>query len=784
MRAAITAALVAFGFASVTGQVLLARELAAVFYGNELCLGFILGAWLLWGAIGSLLGACTSKRWRQDTDPVVFATVQILIVIILVTALVGVRSTSDILSWIEHALTFLLRYRPETVVQTGASFLMPTPGEILGPIPMFVITLIVTAPVALCMGFQFAIACRLYAAATGREVRGVAGAYVLDALGDMSGGAIVALLLTWHVGAMTMCGLVGVVALAAAVWLTVVTSKRVAAWMLTGTGTAWLLLLAFGAFSRLETASERHRWGIGRLLETRDTVYGKLAVVQQSQPALSFFENGLLMFSTENRQAAEELVHFPMLIHPRPKHVLLIGGGIAGALREVLKHDIDNVTYVELDPSVIEVAQKYIPEPDREALRDPRVTIELVDGRAFVKRTSKVFDVLIVALPDPFTAQLNRFYTLEFFRECARVMSKDGVISVGIKSSDTYLGPQLAAYNANIYHTLRMVFPQIMVVPGDHMFLLGSRTGRGFTYDANVLLERIRQRQREDESLGQYYLPMRLLPGRPQFVLQRLHSVQRVRINRDFSPVSYYYYMALSTTWFHPSAWRIFALGGHLRLWHIIVVGMVLLATTLGLSRTRRWRNAPIVVAIVIIGLAGITLEIGLLFAFQVLYGYVYYKIGIIIAAFMLGMAIGSYTQGGRIERSGTSLRQLTIVVAATVVTAAALPGLFELLAKIASPFAVMMAAELGFPVLTAVIGLLVGTAFPIATGLYISSGATVGEAGGTMYAADLVGAFLGALLGSVLLVPVLGIAGACYAVAILAGAAFALLAAASALKH
>ncbi len=783
MRAATTAALVAFGFASVMGQVLLARELAAVFYGNELCLGFILGAWLLWGALGSLLGARISKHWRQSTDSVVFVTLQVLMIVLLLIALLAARSTSDILSWAEHALASLSPSSSVPGLQSGAALLAPTPGELLGPIPMFVITFIVTAPVALCMGFQFTVACRLYAAAVGGEVSGVAGAYVLDALGDMSGGAIVALLLTWHVGAMTMCGLVGLVAIAAAVWLTVATNKRVTACMLTGIGTAWLLLLAFGVFNRIETASERHRWVIGRLLETRDTVYGKLAVVQQSQPTLSFFENGLLMFSTENRRAAEELVHFPMLVHPSPKHVLLIGGGVAGALHEVLKYDVDHVTYVELDPGVIEIAEKYIPEPDRQALRDPRVTIELVDGRAFVKRTSEQFDVLIVALPDPFTAQLNRFYTLEFFRECARIMSKDGVISVGVKSSDTYLGPQLAAYDASIYETLRMVFPQIMVVPGDHMFLLGSRTGRGFTYDPQVLLERIKQRRHGNESLGEYYLPMRLLPGRPQFVLQRLHAVQRVRINRDFSPISYYYYMALSTTWFHPSAWRVFAWGWHLRLWHIVVGGIVLLAIGLGLSRTRRWRNAPTVVTVVVLGLSGITLEIGILFAFQVLYGYVYYKIGIIIAAFMLGMAIGSYTQGRRVERAGASLRQLTIIVAATAVTAAALPALFNVLARIASPFAAMMSAELGFPILTAVIGLLVGTAFPIATGLHISSGATVGEAGGTMYAADLVGACLGALLASVLLVPVLGIAGVCYAVAILAGAVLTLLAAVWTLK-
>ncbi len=57
----------------------------------------------------------------------------------------------------------------------------------------------------------------------------------------------------------------------------------------------------------------------------------------------------------------KEVAHFPLLAHPDPREVLLIGGGVAGDVRETLKHPVSSVTYVELDPLLIEAAQAHLP---------------------------------------------------------------------------------------------------------------------------------------------------------------------------------------------------------------------------------------------------------------------------------------------------------------------------------------------------------------------------------------------------------------------------------------
>ncbi len=96
----------------------------------------------------------------------------------------------------------------------------------------------------------------------------------------------------------------------------------------------------------------------------------------------------------------EMLAHVPMLNHKNPKKVLIIGGGDGGCVREVLKHDPDEVLVVEIDNVVIDTCKKFI-KIDEGALDDPRITIINEDGIKFVKDCNEKFDVLIVDGTDP-----------------------------------------------------------------------------------------------------------------------------------------------------------------------------------------------------------------------------------------------------------------------------------------------------------------------------------------------------------------------------------------------
>ncbi len=108
----------------------------------------------------------------------------------------------------------------------------------------------------------------------------------------------------------------------------------------------------------------------------------------------------------------EMLVHVPMLSHPNPKNVLIIGGGDGGAAREVLKHNPDRVVIVEIDEKVIELCKNYL-KIDDNALSDERVEIVIFDGKEFLKK-AKDFDVIIVDSTDPSPVSMSLFDE-EFF---------------------------------------------------------------------------------------------------------------------------------------------------------------------------------------------------------------------------------------------------------------------------------------------------------------------------------------------------------------------------------
>lgn len=98
----------------------------------------------------------------------------------------------------------------------------------------------------------------------------------------------------------------------------------------------------------------------------------------------------------------ETMVHVPLFAHPNPKRVLIIGGGDGGILREVVRHkNIEHITQVEIDGSVIEMCKEYFPKHSSGAFDDPRVNIVIADGKDFVANCQQQFDVIIADSTDP-----------------------------------------------------------------------------------------------------------------------------------------------------------------------------------------------------------------------------------------------------------------------------------------------------------------------------------------------------------------------------------------------
>jgi spermidine synthase len=692
----IRASVLLLGFTASIAQIVLLRELMPVFGGNEISLGLVLAVWLLWTAVGSgvvgrlALRTAYPRRWM--------AGLQALVALSLPATVLGVR--------------------------LGKAALTTVPGESLGPAAALLVSLAALSLFCILSGALFTAASRLWAD-TGARV------YMVEAVGAVAGGLLAGLALLRLCSPLQIaCGL-GLLNLMAALWLT---TGRLWARCAAGAALAGLSVAVFAALPIVESAVIQRSWPPGyRLLAARSSAYGNLAVVE-TEGSRSVYENGLILFHAPDPEGAEEAVHYALLEHPAPRRLLLIGGGANGSLLEALKHpSIERVDYVELDPAIVEIARRYFREQWAPAESDARVHVHVTDGRRFVQTAAGSFDVIVVNLPDPHTAQLNRYYTLEFFREAAAKLAPDGILSFHLAASENYIGPDLAEFLRTMDKTLRAVFPEVVAMPGETVHFFAAKRAGVPTRDPAVLLARLRERRLATTYVREYYLPFRMAPERMSELEERIRPLPSTRVNRDLAPVAYYFDMTLWSSRFgHGYAAALRALGGVSFVRLASVIGLPLIAFVI--AGRRRLSAAAACTAAT--GFTSIGLEVLLLLAFQAKYGSLYQGLALLIAAFMAGMAVGAGQARRRQARRPAPL--LAWVQCLVALAPLALCALF------AAPRAV-------YPLLALGCGVLGGYQFALAS--RVSRAARPGA----LYAVDLAGSCAGAILFSLYLIPVFG---------------------------
>jgi len=455
------------------------------------------------------------------------------------------------------------------------------------------------------------------------------------------------------------------------------------------------------------------------------------------------------------------------LQHPSPGKVLLVGGGLEGVLEEVLKHGVVEVTYVELDPLLIDLFQTYSPET-QVLLEDPRVELMHLDGRLLVKRSKAYYDVVIVNLPPPSTLQLNRYYSLEFFREVEAALGEDGVVSIGLPSSMSYISEEMGARNRCVYNTIKSVFPSCMVVPGYHNLFIASKNSEddALTSDPQLLYQRILGRGFEPALLTEEYLAYKFNPERMEIGLAYLDEDHR-ELNRDMRPIAAFHDLALWNAMLNPMMGDLFSLLSGVSIWMLLTT-IIILASFVSLALKRSGRvHTPIYLALFTTGLAGMTFSIVNLYVFQTLSGFLYQDLGVVAAAFMMGLALGGWYMNSRMQRLGGGVSTLLKTEMGVVAYSLLIPPIVSLLSTRMTAAPNLLLVRGVMLVLNCVAGFLVGLEFPLASRVCLEEEEQVGGVGGALYATDLFGACVGSFLSSIWLIPLYGVRGACLVVAV-----------------
>ena len=149
----------------------------------------------------------------------------------------------------------------------------------------------------------------------------------------------------------------------------------------------------------------------------------------------------------------EMLVHVPMMAHPDPRRVLIIGGGDGGALRRVLEYPVEKATMVEIDGEVVRVSREFLPAIAGDAFDHPRGELIIGDGVRYLRETTEHFDVILVDSTDPVGPAVDLFNDA-FYQDARRALGDHGLIVTQSGSPLVMLDELQAAVER-----MRRVFP-------------------------------------------------------------------------------------------------------------------------------------------------------------------------------------------------------------------------------------------------------------------------------------------------------------------------------------
>ena len=671
------------GFTLLGAQIILLREFLLVFSGNELVIGLLLAIWLLLTAAGSWSARFLKTGRNYDN------LIRLLFTFIAIYPL---------------AAAFGIEYFRNDLLEPGR---MLSLAEIAGYSSVLLLPLCFTG------GFLFV----LINISTGEAKGKLQNCYALESLGSLAGGALISLVFIFYLQIDNFKSLEYLIILNLVFFgiHDFRKGKYLESFVFAG---ITLGLLLFVHEYDLNKLAKKKLFAGQELLASNETAYGNLTVTRTGDQT-NFFENGVLLFSTGDVTRREEDVHYALLQRPEAMKVLLIGGGVTGTAQELLKYNgMQQVDYLEVNPAVFDMAREFTPY-----LGDERIRTYAVDPLMFIKKTNERYDVVLVNEPTPSGAQMNRFYTIEFYRRLKKVLLPGGIISTRLTASENYMSDDEVAMQTSVYNSLKESFAHVLVVPGKKLYFLAS--------DSMLVMdfaERYQNLHLENKYVTNAYLNDDLLRFRAgQIVATYTDSTL---FNYDFKPAVYLLYIRHWLGFF----------GIDFRIIPIVVLVLILLFLIF---------SKPMATAMFTSGFTGAAAEVTLLIAFQVIFGYVYLFLGIIITVFMAGLTIGSLMS--KSCRGNNIMKRVNVIQL--------ISGVFLLALAVMLLFAKEVQHDMLIRWLFSIAMLLVAVLVGYQYGVVVcSSRKKISRAVASAYSSDLVGSALGSLLVVVFVLPVLGL--------------------------
>ena len=173
----------------------------------------------------------------------------------------------------------------------------------------------------------------------------------------------------------------------------------------------------------------RQQIRIDRILHKQKTHAQELLIFENDLLGRVLALDGIVQTTEADEFIYHEMItHVPILAHGAAQDILVLGGGDGGVIEELFKYPtVTKVVMVEIDPCVVELCRKYLPNLSRGAFDDPRLDLVIADGSEYVISSTDHFDVIIVDSPDPIGPG-EKLFSKTFYSGCHRRLKPGGIL--------------------------------------------------------------------------------------------------------------------------------------------------------------------------------------------------------------------------------------------------------------------------------------------------------------------------------------------------------------------
>jgi spermidine synthase len=453
------------GFIALAYEVAWTRVLALVIGPTSYAFSGMLVTFIAGLAIGSALAARMAPRLARP------------LLALALTLLVAAAGATAAVAWIERGPLVVGRW----VASDDVRF-----GRIVAAGLGFTALLLLPITIALGAAFPFAIAA---AAREGRREGSASAAavYVANTIGAIAGAFVAGWALVPALGLRTTIVGLAIVGAAAALLLAAATAGARIHTIATGAVAAAVAIVALtlpswdievlsgGAYKYapyLRGVDLEVGLAAGTLLYYDEGASGVVTVRRTAGSTALAIDGKVDASNTSDMLTQRLLAHVPLLVHPAPRRVAIVGLGSGVTAGSALTHPVEQVDVVEISPEVIE-ASSFFSSESHDALRDSRLRLIVGDGRSHLLLGSATYDVIVSEPSNPWMAGVAGLFTRELFGAARARLAPGGVFCQWAHTYDIS-GEDLRS----IVATFAAVFPEgtMWLVGEGDLLLVGGLT--------------------------------------------------------------------------------------------------------------------------------------------------------------------------------------------------------------------------------------------------------------------------------------------------------------------